>query len=407
LYRDAEGRVRVRGRGPGLAFLGAAAAGASVLHTASGPELGHFQTTDTIRRELGHAAIAKRCDVLYPSGVLKRDAHMLARECDAHVAQLERYFETDGPERTTVFVFASADQKGALMGAASTFIAKPWREEIYVQGAGFPHRVLRHELAHVIAGSFGTGPFRVAGPLGGVIPDPGRIEGVAVAASPRQEELTLDEWAKAMKDLKLLPELERVFKLSFLGEPSSRAYVVAGAFITWFKTTHGTEALKSWYGGARLSDVANGKAITALERDWHAALDQISVSPQAMTVARARFDRPAIFGRTCPHVVDRLREEAGWAIGRLDTDAARERYGEVLLLDPGNLDARMGLAACALRDGKIDDAKGAYDKLANDERLPEAIRASAVEARADIDLMGGAVAAAKKRDADVANVVVD
>ena len=67
--------------------------------------------------------------------------------------------------------------------------------------------VLAHELAHVVSGSFGSGPFRVAGPLGGLIPDPGRIEGIAVAASPGEDDdFTLFEWSKALLDLNLLPE---------------------------------------------------------------------------------------------------------------------------------------------------------------------------------------------------------
>ena len=76
-----------------------------------------------------------------------------------------------------VFLFASDAEKGAYMGASHTYIAKPWRGEVYVQAAGFPHPTLGHELAHVVSGSFGVGPFHVAGPLGGIIPDPGRIEG--------------------------------------------------------------------------------------------------------------------------------------------------------------------------------------------------------------------------------------
>ena len=175
-----------------------------------------------------------------------------------HLTQLDRFFGVTGPDHVTVFLFANADQKGYLMGAGSTYIAKPWRREIYIQRAGYPHPVMRHELAHVVAGTFARGPFRVAGPLFGIIPDPGRIEGVAVAAAPHDEDLSLDEWAKAMRDLHLLPPLERVFRLSFLGEPSSRAYVVAGAFIDWLRREKGVATVRAWYGGESLRDSATG-----------------------------------------------------------------------------------------------------------------------------------------------------
>src|SRR5690606_16809945 len=139
---------------------------------------------------------------------------------------------------------------------ASTYIAKPWRREVYLQPAGFPHPVLGHELAHVVAGSFGAGPFRVAGPLGGWIPDPGRIEGVAVAAAPRDDgDVALEEWAAAMRQVKLLPPLGRVFRLSFLGESSARAYTVAGAFMAWLREQQGAEVVRRWYGGESLLDL--------------------------------------------------------------------------------------------------------------------------------------------------------
>ncbi len=104
------------------------------------------------------------------------------------------------------------------MGAADTLIAKPWRHEVYVQLSAYPHPVLGHELAHVVAGSFGRGPFRIAGSAGGLWPDPGLIEGVAVAASPDDDELTDAQWAHAMLDLGSLPPMASVFSLGFLDQ---------------------------------------------------------------------------------------------------------------------------------------------------------------------------------------------
>lgn len=45
----------------------------------------------------------------------------------------------------------------------------------------------------------------VAGKLGGVLPNPGLIEGLAVATSPDDDELTDEQWARAMMDLKIDP----------------------------------------------------------------------------------------------------------------------------------------------------------------------------------------------------------
>jgi tetratricopeptide (TPR) repeat protein len=350
--------------------------------------LGHVQTAGSVRERLGHVAVTERCEVVYAGGISKRDAHALARECDAHVVQLERYFEAQAAPKITVFLFASADQKAKLMGARNVYIAKPWRNEIYIQASGYPHPVLGHELAHVVAGAFGQGPFDVAGPLGGWIPDPGRIEGFAEAAAPRDDEESTAAWAKAMRELGLLPPLERVFKLSFFGENASKAYTVAGAFIDWLRTEHGAAALRGWYGGQSLGELT-GKDLAALEKDFHASLDRTPVSELVLTTAKARFDRPAVFGRRCPHQVDALGSRAQRALEGRDASRARRLYEEVLALDPIDYGARVGLASCLLVEGELGPALESFAALSRDEKLSELARLRALERAADVKVLSG------------------
>ncbi len=373
---------------------------------ASGPELGHYQTAETIRAELGHVAEAKRCEIVYASGVIKRDAHALARDCDAYVEQHERFFEVQFEGRVTVFLFHSAGQKARLMGARNVYIAKPWRKEIYIQHRSYPHPVLGHELAHVIAGVFAKGPFLVAGPMGGWIPDPGRIEGVAVAAAPREDDdLTLQEWSRAMKDLELLPPLNAVFKLSFLGENSSKAYTVAGAFIRWLHDSYGADAVKQWYAGQRLEQAA-GKPLPELEKEWHDALQQVQVSETEMAVAKARFSRPAIFGRTCPHQVDKMNRQAARALGRNDPSKALGLYQDVLALDADDYTARLGVGDCAYKQAQLDEAIKQYESVAADERMTVLARAYARERIANAEWAGGKPQQAQKLYGEVAESVV-
>ena len=63
---------------------------ASALVTAFGPELGHYQTTASIRHELGHSLSSRRCEIVYASGIVPDRAALLGRECDAHVARVAR-----------------------------------------------------------------------------------------------------------------------------------------------------------------------------------------------------------------------------------------------------------------------------------------------------------------------------
>lgn len=395
-----------RGR-PGVALAGLLALGGSLWLSLSGPALGHWSTTASIRGELERTLSTERCEIVYAPSIPEREARILGRECDAHVRELERWFDTRGPERIGVFVFESESQKGRLMGAASTYIAKPWRREVYVQFARYPHPVLGHELAHVVAGSFGAGPFRVSGPLGGFIPDPGRIEGVATAATPSDDpELTLAEWSRAMLELDLLPPLSAVFRLSFLGENSSKAYTVAGAFVEWLRATHGAAAVRGWYAGRPLEELT-GKDLLALERDWRASLAEAELAPAALEAARARFDRPAVFGRRCPHVVDRTLAEAQGRLGQGDVRGARERFERVLALDDAHFGARLGLGSCSLRAGDEGDARRRFQALAEDQKLHELLRLAADEAIADLDLASGAAEPAAQRYRRIAAALVD
>jgi tetratricopeptide (TPR) repeat protein len=377
-----------------------------------GPELGHYQTDKSVQRQLGRAAQATRCKVIYAAGLRERDAHALARECDAHVEAAERYFETRAAPQITVYLFHSAEQKAWLMGARDVYIAKPWRNEIYIQARGYPHPVLGHELAHVVAAAFGQGPFRVAGPWGGWIPDPGRIEGVAVAASPRDDDdLTLLEWAKAMQELDLLPPLPSIFRLGFLGENSSKAYTVAGAFVSWLREVHGAAVVRAWYGGQALEALTQ-RSLEELELEFQSALADVTVSPEARAVAKARFDRPGVFARQCPHQVDKALAEAGAALGAFDRERARELYHDVLEMAPGEFWAVAGLGSCDVRDAKPDAAERRFTELLQPgaqglPELSEPQRAWVEEQLGDLAYTSGRIEVARAHYTSALERVVD
>lgn len=395
-----------RGR-PGVVLCGALALGGSLAITLAGDRLGHWSTSDSIRRELGRSLSGERCDVVYAPSVIDRDAALFAGECDAHVRDLERWFGVPFPHRIVAYLFESPAQKGRLMGAATTYIAKPWRREVYLQFSRYPHPVLGHELAHVVAGAFGQGPFRVAGPLFGIVPDPGRIEGVATAAAPDEDwELTLQQWARTMLDLERLPPLERVFRLAFLAESSATAYTVAGAFVDWLHRTRGAEAVRRWYGGEPLERIV-GKSLTELDGEWRAALRQVDVPAQALETARARFERPAIFQRRCPHVVDALVEEGSEKLGHNDWRGASEAFERAIALDPHHVWARIGHGTCAARDGRFDEARARWADVERDDALPPLLRVSGAEAIADLALALGDTRSASERYRSIAEKVFD
>ncbi|MBN1609932.1 MAG: hypothetical protein JW940_25110 [Polyangiaceae bacterium] len=393
---------------PGVVLLGVAAALCSVTHAALGTRMGHYSTTASVLEALRGRERNGHCSVAFSPVIARRDAVLLARDCEQHLGELESFFGTRAPDRIAVFLFASDQEKGRLTGAASTQIAKPWRKEIYLVAERFPHHALGHELAHVVAGTFARGPFRVAGGFAGLLPDPGLIEGAAVAAAPSpSQELTPEEWARAMQQLELLPRLDGVFSLGFLSKTSSLAYTVAGAFVGWFRERYGAAALRAWYGGAKLESLTGGSGLSSLERAWQADLSKMTLNPRVLEQARLRFGRPSLFARRCPHVVDREQTEADERLSAGDVVGAREAFERARWLDPGNLSLRLGLGACAVREGDPLRARTIYSGIASDARLSALERAAGREAGADVDLWQGRVADARRTYQAIEPVVFD
>jgi hypothetical protein len=383
------------------AGLGLALGLASVGMIAAGTALGHDSTTESMREALGAEKHGARCDVVYPSTTREQDALLLVKDCDEQLASVERAMGVRGPERVRAFFFRDANEKKRLMGAAHTYIAKPWREEVYLQVASYPHPVLGHELAHVVAGTFGRGPFRIAGELGGLLPNPGLIEGIAVAASPHDDDLTDAEWAHAMLEIGILPPMQRVFSLGFLGESSAKSYTLAGAFMRWVGDRFGWEVVRAWYGGGEISSLV-GMSWAELDAEFRAYVQSLPLSPEAASFARAKFERPGIFGRRCPHAVDALRREADERRDAQRFDEAVDGYGSVLRKDPTDFASRHSRAQVFRLH--LDRPRGLaeLEELATDERTPRSWRDRAAEALADADFLDGELDRAALRYGELA-----
>src|SRR5690606_5957527 len=132
-----------------------------------------------------------------------------------------------------------------------------------------------------------------------------------------------------------------------------------------------------------------------------------TISPEALHTAKVRFDRPAIFGRHCPHVVDKLAAEGTEMLGRNDARGACERFGQVLDLDPQHVWARLGLGTCTLRIGDEQAARRRYAALADDASAPVVHRTFGEEALGDWELLFGDAQRATRHYAAVADKIVD
>lgn len=367
-----------------LLLAGALLSIGSLAHHALEEEMGFSSSTEGIRRALGRTLSKERCRVFFSRRTDQQEASLVVHECVGHLAQIEKYFGVTDFPGVDVYLFASPSEKRNLMGAATTYIAKPWRREIYIQPEGFPHQVLGHELAHAITGMFGEGPFRIAGNLAGLVPDPGRIEGFAEAASPRESsEGTLHEWTAAMRQLQLLPRIGSLFQLSFLGTSPANAYAASGSFVDFIRTEHGPEVLREWYSGGDLVKITS-VSWEKLEKDWHRFLDDVAVPERVLQIARPRFSRPAIFERRCPHAVDRLLSESIELCPYQEVKATR-LAAQAVELDPTKKDIELRSQRCAWYAGDAERSRlGLLEGASRDKEYEPGARRAALEFAGDI-----------------------
>ncbi len=346
----------------GLTAAGLALVG--VFGMAWGPELGHRSTAESIEEALGGRLEGERCVVIHPAELPRADAARLAADCDFRVRRVEQVMGVRQPAPITAYFFRSADEKRAQMGASNTYIAKPWRREVYLQVREWPHPVLFHELAHVVAGNVGTGPFRIAGTLGGLLPSPAIIEGTAVAVAwePR-DGLTPHQWARAMLEVDLAPPMSEVEGLGFLLQPASRAYTASGSMVRWMMDTRGDASLRQLYMTGDW-EAALGQPLEDAERDWHRFLrEEVELPEEARALAQLRFERPGIWGQICPHRIANLRAELGAELGAGDDARAAGTCREILELDEGQAGTRAALVGALARLGQRERAESELSQL--------------------------------------------
>ncbi len=355
------------GGGRRVASLAAAVGGAFVALSVylAGPTLGHRFDAKDIERVLGGRVDGPRCSVVYARSIAGRDARLMRDDCEVRLASIEAFFGVRVTSRVTVFLFADSAQKQQLMGAADTYIAKPWRHEVYLQYAPFPHPVLEHELAHVVAGEMSPGPFHVAA-RGRLLPLPGLIEGAAVAAGWEGDgDASPHQWSRAMLEAGLAPPLDVLTGLGFFLHASGTAYTAAGSFSRWLIDTRGAVRFRALYAGDSF-ERAYGSDLHSLERAWHAFLHTVPVPDRIMARARTRFRRRSVFARTCPHETAEMLDRATLRLAAGDVQGARRDLTTVVRDDPTDVAARTELAEAMVRAGNLAGAVALADEAQRD-----------------------------------------
>jgi tetratricopeptide (TPR) repeat protein len=168
------------------------------------------------------------------------------------------------------------------------------------------------------------------------------------------------------------------------------------------------ETVRKWFGGGDI-EALTGKSWPALDKEFETDLEKMGLPGEAESFARAKFSRPGIFGRKCPHVVDALRHEADVCRDSQRYAKAVELYREVLAKDPNDFGSRRDAANVERRHLDREKGRAALEEMAkaDEKKVPRTWRDRAEEALADAELIDGSYESAGARYDTLATRTVD
>jgi tetratricopeptide (TPR) repeat protein len=393
LERREKALVRRKGLGRLAAWI--LLLGAIGLFFVLGPSLGLITRTRDLERALGGRVETAHLVLHFQAAKPIEEVRRLERDLELRFEQVARFLGSASSEKIQVWLYESPASKRLLVGASETSFSKPWRHEIHIQDEPFPHPVARHELAHAMAAFFGSAPFRVSA-RDGVLVNMGIVEGLAVASDNRTDELTLHQWAAAMRRLHLAPDIrEIVGPVGFWRQAPARAYTLAGSFLRFLQNRYGSAALRSLYPTGDFQQ-AFDLELHALATEWETFLDGVRLDERALHAAQIRFERSSLFERPCAResaVVCARAEQRS----RVDPQAAVSLWRRCQAVEPNSLDALQGEAGLLAARGRAGEARQLWESVLAKPQLTEAERARALMALGDLAWTGGARNEARQR----------
>ncbi|MBX5482525.1 MAG: hypothetical protein IRZ16_11915 [Myxococcaceae bacterium] len=389
-----EGRVRRPHFRPASAFLLAAVVAAVVGIEQQGPVLGLRTTNAWLAGKLGGLRTSEHFRIHYYRGKDKESLDRLERDLEFRFDQLRAFLGDAPKEPIDVYVYRSAAEKKQLVGAGGTQFAKPWQRALHINDAPFPHPVMKHELLHVMAAPFGSGPFHITA-RGAVLAQMAIVEGMAVAGDNHVDDLTLHQWAAAMRRRKLAPNVRDLFQPSgFYGAAANRAYTIAGSFLRFLADTRGTDKLRKLYFSGDFT-AAYGKSLDELATEWERFIDAVPLDARAEAAAWRRFRRPSLFSRPCAREVATLEQAAGEFLAS-DPDEALALYQRCSRLQPDEPAFVLGEARALTRLDRMPEAEEVLAHLASKLSDQPSVATDVEMARGDIAWRAGKEDRARK-----------
>lgn len=294
-----------------MALLGPAV----VVIFALSDRIGLSSSEESIRQKLGGNYHTAHFDIVYPSGTVKRETiEQLGVLHEFYYAKLCRTMGIQPTAGISSFIYASAEQKGKLIGAVHTDISKPWLRQMHINAEDVAS-VLKHEMVHVLAAEFGWSPLAIA-------PNSGLIEGLAVAVEGSAYEEPLDKAAGLAFAAGADSSIERLFSLTGFAQTNAGvSYTLAGSFCNYLIREYGMEKFKQLYQTGRFSEIGT-MGERHLFSAWIGEIQSVPLRSADTTKAKYLFRRPSIFGKECARVLANLNIQVRDLLAHRDFEGA-------------------------------------------------------------------------------------
>ena len=361
--------------------------GSSALLLSSQAERFHWKASDAVvDAALGGTLRTKHLVIHFPREKPEDERRLLAQDAEVSWRAVREFagLPLDTPP-VHVFLYRGPEEKRLLIGAAETSFTKPWLRQIHMNDGPAPQPILRHELAHAAFAEIAPGPFGVPG---GVLPRMALVEGAAVAADWPAGEFTVHEEARALRDLKLLPDLRQLFAPArFYVEAGPRAYTAAGSAIRFLWQSRGPAAFRDAYASGSLD-------VEALAASYSSFLDTLPANGRATALAQQRYASTGIVHRMCPREVAELQREARNA----PSPAIAERlWARCIQLEPDDPDHLLQLRRAQLRAGDLAGAQDSERRALSHPKLSQPLRATLLTETGDALWRADDATAARER----------
>jgi len=313
------------------------------------PYLNFSTNLKKVESELKGKIETEHFEIIYSQSIDKNSALYLALLHEYYFENVINRLDIKYHDKITSIVFKDENEKRKLIGAGRADIAKPWLKQIFLNYPTFDE-TLKHEIVHVIAGKFGTTPFKVADKI-----NPTLIEGLAMAIENDYDGFDVHHMAKIASDAGYKVSIDNLFSgLNFFTNYSSVSYIYAGSFIKYLIDTYGIGKMKELYSDMNFNKYYE-KDLQSLEKEYEAFLSGMKIN-YYKNMAQLYFGGKTIFKKYCVRTATFKTKEA-ISLFKKGNYYGAEKLFEKVYNYSGSFSALSGLANSKLKLQKYQEAE--------------------------------------------------